>query len=222
MSLPQIIKSYKNKQKVYSLNDAFNVLKGSKKAYNISHDNDDLRYLYALCLRCRHGRRMPWKYTKDAVDLLMKQNILSQSFQSFEQLYDDLKNILNNIPFVRGDLTIYDTSVNIGQILNSPVSPQKYIYLAAGSRKGAKLLLGKKRVQRKMPISDFRKLFKGISIIDIENMLCIYKPLFEKMNEGQHLSQQDIDKAYVQHCFFPKPKNDYISKLNKYSCFTNP
>lgn len=222
MSLPLIIQSYKAKQKSCSLQDVFNALKGIKRIYTTSNDTDDLRYLYALCLRCRHGKRMPWKYTKVGVDRLVNGNILNASFKSFEDLYDALTVLLENIPFVQGDLTLYDTAVNIGQLLNQPISPKKYVYLAAGSREGAELLLGKKKVKRKMPKRELNMIFKHIAIVDIENMLCIYKPLLAKMKAGHKLTKKEIDNAYVAHCFFPKPKVDYISKLNRYSYFSIP
>lgn len=214
-----IVDSYLRKQSKLSLKDLFDRLRSVRDIYFQTGDIDDLRYLLALCLRCRHGWRMPWKETKRAVDKLMKSNILNQSFSDFERLYEEVENLLGDIPFVRGDLTLYDTSVNIGQLLNPKVEPKNYIYLAAGAREGAGYIIGKKYVSRIMPTSVFAPIFPGIHNIDIENVLCIYKNLFKKLAEGKTITNQEIDDAYNPHCFNLSSKEVYISHLNSCDIF---
>jgi len=212
--LKPIVDSYLKKQKACSIIDAFDKLRDIRDIYLRTGDIDDLRYLLALCLRCRHGRRMPWTATKRAVDELLNANILNKSFSNFEQLYAEIKGLLGNIPFVCGDLTLYDTAVNIGQLLTPIVKPKDFVYLAAGAREGAGYILGKQNVSSIMPTNAFAVLLPGVSNIDIENLLCIYKELFKKFAEGKTLTSQEIEDAYNPHCFFPSPKDIYISRLN--------
>ena len=212
--LKPIVSSYLRKQVYGNLGNTFDVLRAIRDNYLQTNDNDDLRYLLALCLRCRHGWRMPWISTKEAVDRLISKNVLNKQFAVFESLYDYLKKLLGDISFVRGDLTLYDTAVNIGQLLNPIVAPQAYVYLAAGAREGAGHILGKRNVKRKMSTCVFSPLLPGVPNIDIENMLCIYKSLFKKLSEGQTLSPLEIDLAYNPFCFNPSSKDLYIKRLN--------
>lgn len=212
--LEPIVSSYLKKQVNGNLENTFDVLRDIQNNYLQTNDNDDLRYLLALCLRCRHGWRMPWNSTKEAVDRLIAKNVLNMHFTDFESLYDYLKQLLDDISFVRGDLTLYDTVVNIGQLLKPIVAPHAYVYLAAGAREGAGYIFGKRNVKRKMSTGDFSTLLPGVSNIDIENMLCIYKSLFKKLSEGHTLSPLEIDLAYNPHCFNPSSKDLYIKRLN--------
>ena len=209
-----IVDSYLRKQTVFKLEDVFDKLRAVRDNYIKTGDDNNLRYLLALCLRCRHGWRIPWKETKRAVDKLQESDILNKSFSDFERLYKNVENLLGDIPFVRGDLTLYDTSVNIGQLLNPKVEPKDYVYLTAGAREGAGYIIGKKYVSRIMPTSVFAPIFHGIHNIDIENGLCIYKKLFKKLAEGNTLTDQEIDEAYNPHCFNLGSKEVYFSHLN--------
>lgn len=212
--LQPIVSSYQKKQVNGTLGNIFAALQSIHITYQQTSDIDDLRYLLALCLRCRHGRRMPWVSTHVAVSRLISIKILNLSFTDFEGLYDYLEQLFVDIPFVRGDLTLYDTAVNIGQLLTPIISPQAYVYLASGAREGAGYILGKRNVKRKMPTSIFSPLLPGVQNIDIENMLCIYKSLFKKLSDGKTLSPFEIDQAYNPHCYYPRPKKEYIVRLN--------
>ncbi|MBR5697044.1 MAG: hypothetical protein IKX44_00260 [Prevotella sp.] len=212
--LKPIVDSYLRKQANCSLADGFDKLREIRDNYLRTGDTDDLRYLLALCLRCRHGWRMPWESTKRAVKALLDSKILEKKFSKFESLYYEIKILFRNIPFACGDLTLYDTAVNIGQLLKPIVEPKDYVYLAAGAREGAGYIFDKDDVCRKMPTSVFAGLFPGVPNIDLENMLCIYKDLFKKLAEGNTLTPQEIEDAYNPHCFNPSSKKVYIERLN--------
>ena len=217
--LKPIVDSYLSKQKQCNLNSVFQSLRDAYNDYKKSQNRDDLRYLFALCLRSRHGWRMPWVYTTQAVEKLVNSNILNKKFNGFEELYDEVQNIIGNIIFARGDLTLYDTAVNLGQLMNPVIEPKNLVYLAAGARKGAGYVLGKNNVKRTLPIKNFAKLFPNVPNIDIENMLCIYKELFRKLANGETLTQQEIDNAYNPHCFKPGTKKHYLNKMNNCNIF---
>ena len=212
--LQPIVGSYLKKQPNGTLGNIFAVLKSIHITYQQTGDIDDLRYLLALGIRCRHGRRMPWVGTHVAVSRLISIKILDLSFTDFEALYDYLEQLLGDITFVRGELTLYDTAVNIGQLLTPVVVPQSYVYLASGAREGAGYILGNRNVKRTMPASIFSPILPGVQNIDIENMLCIYKSLFKKLSEGKTLSPLEIDQEYNPHGFNPRSKKEYIARLN--------
>ena len=172
----------------------FNELKKIHIEYQQTRDISILRYLFALCLRIRHGRRMPWKYTRVAVDKLVESNILNHHFSDFEKLHKEVVSILAGIHFAQGLLMVYDTALTIGYLLK--VLPQKLIYLYAGAWDGAVILKDRKTINHVMDVSPWQdpSLFLGIDSLDIENMLCDLKSLFKKLNDTGVVTTDDIDK----------------------------
>lgn len=213
--LKPIVDSYVSK----SVNHGFNELRKIFRKYQETKDINDLRYLLALCLRCRHGRRMPWKDTENAVNILLDNNILCKTFNNFEDLYDEVRRLLEDIHFVRGRLTLYDTAINIGQLLTPIVEPKDFVYLAAGAREGAGYVIGKKNVDWRVEKDIFGNLFLELSSIDIENVLCIYKNQLKELANGGILSIAEIDGVFTPCCFSPISKKIYISRLNNCNIF---
>ena len=172
----------------------FNELKKIHIEYQKTRDISVLHYLFALCLRIRHGRRMPWIDTRKAVDKLVESDILAHHFSDFEKLHKEVESILSGIHFVQGTLMVYDTALTIGSLLG--VHPQKLIYLYAGAWDGAVILKGPKIIQHVMDVSPWQdpSLFLGIDSLDIENMLCDLKSLFKKLNDTGVVTTDDIDK----------------------------
>lgn len=102
-------------------------------------------------------------------------NIISEfkRVKSFDELYKLVISInVDNI----GKLTKYDIATRIGAYLKLEI---KKVYLHAGTRKGAKKLLGK--ITKSFLLkSDLPEPFQTskLSYGDIENILCIYKDAF--------------------------------------------
>lgn len=113
--------------------------------------------------------------------------ILSRSFCSFEELYDELNKRLRDSKGKRlkgiGDLTLYDIALRIGYIMPSgPILPLDYLYLQSGA------LLGYKALQKNNPslclpfinkpgpydMALFKGVFSPLSSMLIEDMLCVY------------------------------------------------
>lgn len=206
-----------------------NLPQGMKKVFDKLHqvyneylktrDLDTLRYLLALCVRAHHGRRMPWKNTREAVNCLIDNNISSQTFNCFADLYETIGKLLRNIPFARGPLTIYDTALNIGQLLTPPVEPDNEVYLNAGAWEGAKHLKGRKNIKHIMSVSDWQtsNLFPGLDSKTIEDILCIYKDVFKKLYDGQCVTSNDLD-VVVPSCISRRPhrfpsKSEVLKKM---------
>lgn len=120
----------------------------------------------------------------EAIDELLKRlngsSIGGNCYFYFEDLYDDIRNIVltHRIKGI-GDLTIYDTAKRIGHVLDLPVYPERYVYLARGAKTGAERLLGRK-VKYFEPIDVFKPFFGGLPSICIEDFLCIFKDYLRK------------------------------------------
>ena len=184
-------------------------------SYQQTGDTDTLRYLLALSLRSRHGRRMPWANTKAAVDILIKKGIQSYGFDHFSDLYLSLQEWFWDIPFARGSLMLYDASLNIGHFLPIPTEPEETIYLNAGAWEGALFLKDKGKVKHQMPVCEWQSsdLFPGIESMYIEDILCIFKPIFKTLAEGVEVMHDEVDERLKLRQYpFPK-RNDVLRKL---------
>lgn len=115
--------------------------------------------------------------TNNAVNALKNRNILNSNPTDFEDLYDKVELAIGSLNQV-GRLILYDTTKMIGHILTPQIAPQKYVYTQSGAKVGAKILLGKKRMGWRVPVTEFQKLFPNEQSIFIEDMLCIYKKYY--------------------------------------------
>lgn len=127
------------------------------------------------CLHLTASERT--KLIGTTVTALCKAKILMFKGGDFEDLYNELQKTIGGINQI-GPLVLYDTSKMIGHVLG--IEPSTYVYVQSGAKEGAKILLGKKRMGRKLPTIVFNKLFPGEKSIYIEDMLCIYKKDFQK------------------------------------------
>lgn len=191
----------------------FDELENVYKKYQKTRDISVLHYLFALCLRIRHGRRMPWIDTRKAVDKLVESDILTHHFSDFEKIHKEVESILSGIHFVQGTLMVYDTALTIGSLLG--VHPQKLIYLYAGAWDGAVILKGPKIIQHVMDVCLWQapSLFPGIDSMDIENMLCDLKSLFKKLNDTGVVTTDDIDKRLKPGKCPPFKKDEALKKM---------
>ena len=183
--------------------------------YNGTQDVMDLRYLFALCLRIRHGRRMPWADTRKAVDKLINSNIINKQFTDFEALFAEVVGLLKGIQFAQGPLSVYDTALNIGILFG--IYPQKYIYLNAGARIGADALMGRTNVKPIMDVSVWQtpNYFPGVDSMYIEDILCVFKDVFVKMSKGHTITTNDVD-LYFKPCSLKTFHRDYALKRMGY------
>ena len=193
--LVYISKTYLANQSQSGMQQVFDKVKAVYAQYQKTGNLSTMRYLLALCIRARHGRRMPWCDTRTAVDKLLQANLLSQKFSDFDTLYKEVKKQLNGIHFAQGPLTVYDTALNLGQLFTPAISPTKTVYLSAGAWDGAVFLIGKKNVKPTMPTSTWRvsNLFPTLDRMYIEDVLCICKSIFEKLSQGKQVTQAEVD-----------------------------
>lgn len=118
-------------------------------------------------------------------DLTTKQFIAGRKFATvfcdFEELYDFVCTVIGPIKGI-GPLTIYDTAKRIGHLMSPAIYPKQYVYLAAGAREGAEGLLGTKKLKFREPIQVFTPYFGTFPSIFVEDMLCIFKDSFKRVN----------------------------------------
>ena len=192
--IDKMIKRYMSNKSLVPTYQQFSKLREIYVEYKKTKDVLTLRYLLALCIRIRHGNRMPWADTRSAVDKLVDSGIITHTFSNFEDLHKEVESILSGIHFAQGPLMVYDTALTIGALLN--VLPQKLVYLYAGAWDGAVILKNPKTLQHVMDVSLWQTpdLFPGIDSLDIENMLCDLKSLFKKLDDKGEVTTDDIDK----------------------------
>ena len=160
--------------------------------YLFTKDQDILRYLLALCLRSRHGRRQPWAVTDDCVNELIKVDIFVQAQQckNFEDLYKlvsfPIGKYLMNAP-----LAIYDTALNIAYLVDDlRLCPKNLVYLSAGAKKGAQTFGIK--VNYPMSFSVFNAHSMGLKNMEFEDFCCIFHSELQKISKGQVVTVQEV------------------------------
>ena len=126
----------------------------------------------------------------------VKQGLLNKSYNTFEDVYDDIFNISKTLNKTAkngnhlGDLFIYDVSLRFAY--NIGITPKKYVYLHAGPLEAAEKLeklglislkpnlqaLPWKNGYHRVCTTVFSNLFPAMESMDIENFLCIAKAYF--------------------------------------------
>ncbi len=101
--------------------------------------------------------------------LLLKEKSIEMA-ESFETIYNIVKNT-GAVTFGVGEMLIYDTAERIGNYKG--LFPQK-IYLHAGTRKGAEILLGKIQSET-ITKNQLPEEFSSLTCSEIEDVLCMYK-----------------------------------------------
>lgn len=123
--------------------------------------------------RCPHQYRIPKAVLEQAKDELLVNIARIRKAKSFDELYTIVRTL--GI-FGIGELTAYDIALRIGAYLK--LHPDR-VYLHAGTRAGAKRLLGEVSGDYLFK-SDLPKAFRGRNLKygEIEDILCIYKDRF--------------------------------------------
>ncbi|MBQ8542700.1 MAG: hypothetical protein IJ436_04430 [Bacteroidaceae bacterium] len=139
-----------------------------------------------------HQSRMKWGSVVKVILRILESGILLKAFNDFEKLYEAVKELVKDIEFARGILTRYDIAVNLGQLLETTVQPDKYLYLATHTSKTYKYIYGKKPKGICLKHSDVAGDFGGLSSVAIENLLCNFYSLFKKLDEENIVTDDDI------------------------------
>ena len=106
---------------------------------------------------------------------LLKANILYKKYSDFEDLYDEVNKAIGRTSGI-GRTMLYDITRMIGYFHS--IYPDKYVYLHAGAKKGAKKVLRKQRLPYKLDTRVFANDFPKEDSMYIEDILCIFKDKF--------------------------------------------
>lgn len=135
-------------------------------------------WLY-LCVKGAHQYCIANAIISNFIQNLRKNGIdklQANRYCDFEDLYADI--VRCHVQGI-GDLTLYDTAIRIGHVMDPCIYPKQYVYLARGAKTGAGRLLGRK-VNWREPIDVFKPYFGDMSSIHIEDFLCVMKDLLCK------------------------------------------
>lgn len=124
-----------------------------------------------------HQRRLGKSILNEFAVMLCQAEAELSKAQSFDEIFA----IISRYRFKKiGNLTIYDTSIRIGEYLK--FYPTK-VYLHAGTRVGAKYIFGHLKGRNVIEVNEFPSVIRNADLTagDIEDILCIYK------NELKHL-----------------------------------
>ena len=142
---------------------------------------DDVISLAALS-QFRNGKRHPHqrRIPKDTLQMA-KKNLIAhksklKSCRSFDNLHEVVRQTIGPIYRI-GELAVYDISCRLGAYLGH--SPD-YIYLHAGTRKGAKAL-GLPTGRKKLKIKNLPHSFTILSPHEAEDCLCLYKSQLKRL-----------------------------------------
>ena len=164
-----------------------------------------------VCNRLGHQYCIPREAVKNAIEALMNSKTYSGSplinkekfvakFIDFEELYEFVKSVIGGISSI-GPLTIYDTARRIGHLLDTPIYPKEYVYLAAGAKKGAAALLKRSEnsLKDREPKELFSPFFGTLPSAFVEDILCIFngdmKDLNKKSIEKVRLNADNLLKS---------------------------
>lgn len=143
-----------------------------------------------VLVRCPHQKRVRHRAMNSILERLNGQKERIANVRNFEELYKIVEE--NRVPNI-GDLTIYDIAVRIGYLQTPKILPQDFVYLHAGTKKGAQALYNggqlKTKPKNMMNVQDFdaleklKKLDKELHNLPyfatysmlVENFLCVKK-----------------------------------------------
>jgi hypothetical protein len=120
--------------------------------------------------RLDHQRRIPYEVLSRSERVLQRMRREIRRSGSFERLHELVADAIGDIVGI-GELTVYDVSVRVAAFLR--LRP-RYVYLHAGTRKGAKAL-GFTGREARLSRRDLPQPLQTLSAAALEDLLCIYK-----------------------------------------------
>jgi len=168
-----------------------------------------LHDLAKVCVVGGHQHRIPTKYKNPAISKIEVHilSILSTPFKDFEELYDVVNSLIGNLDNI-GPLTVYDTSLRIGHLIDKPIYPREKLYLNNGAMEGARKLLGGRKLSSKEVLSTFFSYPETLAVAGIkslqtlpnnliEDFFCVMKDYLDPGPRGL-ISDRDKTSTYLQ------------------------
>lgn len=138
---------------------------------------------------------------------LQKSSLLTNNYANFEDLYNDVENMLfngNNKIKGIGKLTVYDIALRIGYVKNVQILPKDKIYLYAGAYQGANNLFQCNpslfNVTSIKPgcynMSIFNTPLSQMPSMFLEDMFCVYHSLLKSYPTAAYNKFQNVKVLY--------------------------
>ncbi|MBR3626452.1 MAG: hypothetical protein IKN48_09005 [Bacteroidaceae bacterium] len=138
---------------------------------------------------------------------LMTSSLLANNYANFEDLYNDVENMLfngNNKIKGIGKLTVYDIALRIGYVRNNQILPKKKIYLYAGAFQGANNLFQCNpslfNVTSIKPgcydMTIFNAPLNQMPSMFLEDMFCVYHSLLKSYHSAGYNIFQNVKMSY--------------------------
>ena len=136
------------------------------------------------------GKRDPHQYRyrddtlKKVRETLQNNEADLKSTRNFDELYDKVDSIFENITYV-GDLMVYDTTLRLWSNLSKKFKSSDRVYLHNGAWEGAKELFQKgffkTKLQKKMMRAEFPESLQTLPSEHIEHFICVMKSEISKL-----------------------------------------
>lgn len=178
-------------------------------SYTATRSKAALHELAKVCVVGGHQHRIPTKYKNPAISKIEVHilSILSTPFKDFEELYDVVNSLIGNLDNI-GPLTVYDTSLRIGHLIDKPIYPREKLYLNNGAMEGARKLLGGRKLSSKEVLSTFFSYPETLPVAGIkslqtlpnnliEDFFCVMKDYLDPGPRGL-ISDRDKTSTYLQ------------------------
>lgn len=134
------------------------------------------------------------------------------SIKNFEDLYDEVDNLLLKKSKVRGigRLTVYDIALRIGYIRQNQILPKDKIYLFAGANSGANQLFLSSPSFFTIPTSTtrikegrydmtiFNSPLRDVPSFLLEDMFCVFHTLLGKLSKISYARLQKVPSYVIQ------------------------
>lgn len=135
-----------------------------------------------------HQRHL-YNQLEEIVKALEEENLQSQAFDTFEDLYKAVKEIYDSNSHPNAILAIHDTALRIGYNSSPQILPEKFVYLYGTSQigplGGATRLYGQEwidnhfdKINHRIATKWFMNKFPNLPSWEIESILCIYANCF--------------------------------------------
>lgn len=178
-------------------------------AYKASPTPATLHNLAVACVKGVHQQRILRSSKSTAISVIESHllTILATKFSNFEDLHYSVNSIIGSIPQV-GPLTVYDVSLRIGHLFNTPIYPRKYLYLNSGAMEGAKILLNGRKLSPTEDLTTFFSYPEALAVTGIgdlyalpnnliEDFFCVMKDYLEPGPRGL-ISDRDKTPTYLR------------------------
>ena len=171
-----------------TLNTLF--MKKKLRGYSYNHYYEIVRD----CVQGMHQRRLSTKAVNKATEILVNAGVISKSYHNFEEIYEEVNKLIGHVSGI-GKLTVYDTALKLGCIMNPRVFPRDNVYLMAAAPYNAACRYYGKKLSNIEPVGTFAADFGEIPSMFIEDFFCVMHKCILRKGTVRTVLTKDIRKS---------------------------